>query len=184
MRCSDRKYLLAAIAAAASLSTACPTKPHVPHEHKHGHTAAHGGCLSEIEACRVGHVEFMREGETLTLWFVGGDADTDRAVRVPDQKIVLTVTADGVDTERQLTFVARPIELAGETTGDCSRFVASAPWLANAPSFEARGTVTFKGKRRTLKIAYPPGHHSGHDDRSHHEHQREQEQHDEDAHGH
>ena len=172
------------IALAGFLIASCSSGPAAPHkhghkhEHKHGHTAAHGGSLYEVEACRTGHVEVKRDGDTITLWFVGGHSSTDRAVRVPDSEITLTITIAGSTEARPLAFAPQPIELAGETAGDCSRFTATAPWLANATAFTASGTVTFKGRRRELAIDYPREHHAPHDHDAHGEHGSEHEPHD------
>ena len=95
-------------------------------------------------------------GDTLHLWLVGGDPDTTKAVPVPDRSIRLQVQSPGGRRE-PLELAARPLELAGERPGSCSRFEGQAPWLRDLPRFTATGTVTYKGKSRPLRIEYPDG---------------------------
>jgi hypothetical protein len=120
------------------------------------HEAHHGGCLNAIETCAVGHAEVKLEGDSLKVWFVGGETETDKAVRVADKQIELAVTPEG-GKEQKLTLEPRPIELAGEKIGDCSCFEGKADWLAGVKKFDATGTVNLKGRQRPLKIEFPDG---------------------------
>jgi hypothetical protein len=122
-----------------------------------GHKAAHGGCLNVIGACAVGHAEVRVEGDALKLWFVGGENDTGRAVRVPDTEIVLAVKVDGEKEARSLTLKAKPNQLLEEKAGDCSCFEGQADWLTGVKAFEAIGSVNHKGKKQALRIEYPRG---------------------------
>ena len=126
-------------------------------EKEGGHKTAHGGCLNVIEKCAIGHMEVILEGDTLKVWFVGGDNATTTSVRVKAKEIPLLVTTDGGETVRPLTLTAKPLALAEETVGDCSHFTASAPWLKDAESFVAVGVVRVKGVLRVLRIDYPEG---------------------------
>ena len=123
---------------------------------EHGHKAHHGGCLNAIELCSVGHVEVKVNTGTLRCWFVGGENETDKSVRVPDEEIRLAVRLDGGE-EKPLVLAARPIDLAGEKAGDCSYFEGAADWLKDIKRFEATGRVNFKGQERPIKIEYPDG---------------------------
>ena len=76
------------------------------------HEAHHGGCLNAIETCAVGHAEVKLDGDVLKVWFVGGENETDKAVRVTDKQIALAVKPDG-GQEKSLTLEARPIEPSG-----------------------------------------------------------------------
>jgi hypothetical protein len=125
-------------------------------EDKHGHEAHHGGCLNAIELCSVGHAEVKLEGAVLRCWFVGGENETDKSVRVPDEEIRLTVRLEGGE-ERPLVLAAKPIDLAGEKVGDCSYFEGAADWLKDAKHFVATGMVHLKGKERPIRIEYPDG---------------------------
>jgi len=125
-------------------------------EDKHGHEAHHGGCLNAIELCSVGHAEVKLEDGVLRCWFVGGENETDKSVRVPDEEIRLTVRLDGGE-EKPLVLAAKPIDLAGEKVGDCSYFEGAADWLKNVKRFVATGTVQCKGKERPIRIEYPDG---------------------------
>jgi hypothetical protein len=125
-------------------------------EDKHGHEAHHGGCLNAIELCSVGHAEVKLEDGVLRCWFVGGENETDKSVRVPDEEIRLTVRLDGGE-EKPLVLAAKPIDLAGEKVGDCSYFEGAADWLKNVKRFVATGTVHCKGKERPIRIEYPDG---------------------------
>ena len=120
------------------------------------HEAHHGGCLNVIETCDLGHAEVKIEGNVLRLWFVGGENETDKAVRVSDTKIVLAVKTEG-GREETLTLNAKPSELAEEKVGDCSHFEGQADWLAGIKKFTASGAVHLKGKERPIRIEYPGG---------------------------
>ena len=120
------------------------------------HEAHHGGSLNAIETCAVGHAEVKLDGKVLKVWFVGGENETDKAVRVSDTQIALTVQPDG-GQEKPLTLDARPNALAEEKVGDCSYFQAKADWLAGVKKFTACGKVNLKGKLRPIRIEYPDG---------------------------
>ncbi|OGV73290.1 MAG: hypothetical protein A3K19_14510 [Lentisphaerae bacterium RIFOXYB12_FULL_65_16] len=138
------------------------------HGHEHGHTAAHGGCLNALGACENGHAEVKLAGDVLDVWFVGGGADTAKAVRIPDPEIALAVTLAGASDAKTLTLKARPNELAEERVGDCAHFVGQADWLKDAKAFKATGSVTFKGRTQQVRIEYPRGYDP--DDDAAHEH--------------
>ena len=125
--------------------------PLLAEEHHH-HAAAHGGVLNEIDGCAIGHAEILLEGPRLRLWFVDGGHATDRAIRVPDLRLVLTA-ADG----RTVTLTPAPLLLAGESEGDCSAFHGEAPWLTGLTQGRLTGVVTFKGRERTLVLTWPEG---------------------------
>ena len=126
-------------------------------EKKGEHKAAHGGCLNALGACEIGHAEVKIEGDVLRLWFVGGGTDTEKAVRIPDKEITLTVTLEGEKTAKSLLLKAKPNELAEEKEGDCSRFEGNADWLKGVKKFVGTGTATFKGKKQDIRIEYPAG---------------------------
>lgn len=145
------------------------------HGHGNGHKAAHGGSLNAIEECAAGHAEVKLEDGVLRVWFVGGDGDTETAVRVRAAEIPLLATADGGETVRALTLKAKPLALAEETIGDCSHFTAEAEWLEETGKFLAVGVIKFKGVTRTLRIEYPKGYEGDHD--HDHDHDRGHERH-------
>ena len=120
------------------------------------HEAHHGGCLNAIETCAVGHAEVKLDGDVLKVWFVGGENQTNKAVRVSDKQIVLAVSPAG-GQERTLTLDPKPNELAEEKVGDCSFFQGKADWLAGVKKFTAAGKVHHTGKERPIKIEYPEG---------------------------
>jgi hypothetical protein len=120
------------------------------------HEAHHGGCLNAIETCALGHAEVKLQGDTLKVWFVGGENATDKAVRVSDKQIVLTVKPDGGE-EKTLTLDPKPNEYGNEKVGDCSYFEGKADWLAGVKKFTANGKVNHTGKERPIKIEYPEG---------------------------
>jgi len=122
------------------------------------HKAYHHGCLNALGTCENGHAEVRIDGDTLKLWFVGGGSDTNKAVRITDKEIVLTVTLNGQkDATEKLTLTAKPNVLAEEKVGDCSQFEGQADWLRRAKIFIAVGSINFKGKSQTLRIEYPNG---------------------------
>ena len=92
----------------------------------------------------------------MKVWFVGGENQTDKAVRVSDKQIVLAVTPAG-GQEKTLTLDPKPNELADEKVGDCSYFEGKANWLAGVKKFTATGKVNHTGKERPIKIEYPEG---------------------------
>ncbi len=120
------------------------------------HEAHHGGCLNAIETCAVGHAEVKLDGDVMKVWFVGGENQTDKAVRLSDKQIVLAVTPAG-GQERTLTLDPKPNELADEKVGNCSYFQGKASWLAGVKKFTASGKVNHTGKERPIKIEYPEG---------------------------
>jgi len=122
------------------------------------HKAWHHGSLNAICTCENGHAEVRIDGDTLKLWLVGGGSDTNKAVRIPDKKIVLEITLNGSKTPvEKLTLTAKPNELAEENIGDCSQFEGKADWLRRAKLFVGTATIHFKGKSQTLRIEYPNG---------------------------
>ena len=127
------------------------------HEREGEHKAAHGGCLNALGTCENGHAEVKLENGVLMVWFVGGGADTERAVRVPDLDITLAVTLSGEREARSLTLKAKPNELAEEKPGDCSHFAGQADWIKDAKQFVATGMVTFKGRKQAVRVEYPKG---------------------------
>ncbi len=137
-------------------NASAPAKPASATETKGRHEAHHGGCLNAIELCSVGHAEVKVEAGVLRCWFVGGENETDKSVRVPDKEIRLAVRLDSGD-EKPLVLAAKPIDLAGEKVGDCSYFEGAAEWLKDAKHFSATGKVNCKGKERTIRIEYPDG---------------------------
>jgi hypothetical protein len=130
------------------------------------HRAVHGGCLNALGTCENGHAEVTVDGDTLKLWFVGGGADTDKAVRIPDREIALAVLlSEGKDPKnpdddreaKALVLKAKPNELAEEKEGNCSAFEARADWLKGVKGFIATGKVMFKGKPQGIRIEWPKG---------------------------
>lgn|GEM_PF-1401228 len=144
-----RSLVALAVAGAAVSRAAADAEP--------GHKAAHGGCLNALGTCENGHAEVRVDGARLELWFVGGGTDTQRAVRIPDPQIALTVTLPGAPEPRVVVLTATPNELAEEKTGDCSHFAGEAEWLRTARTFTAQGKVTFRGRPQDLRIEYPGG---------------------------
>jgi len=133
-----------------------------PHGEKHhSHKAYHNGCLNAIGSCEVGHLEARLTGDKLEVWFVGGGSDTGKSVRVKAKSIDLEISLPSGE-KRVLRLLPSPLELAGETIGDCSHFEAKAEWLNGLESFDARGKVTFKGRQREIIIHYPEGYDPGH----------------------
>ena len=154
--------LTAALALGIATARAAEAKEHgkdakAHHADEGEHKAAHGGCLNALRTCENGHAEVKLESGVLKLWFGGGGADTEKAVRITDLDITLTVTLDGEKEARSLTLAAKPNELAEEKPGDCSHFAGQADWLKGARQFVATGTVTFRGRKQAVRVEYPKG---------------------------
>jgi hypothetical protein len=149
-------FLITVIVVALVYAAGCGKSNQVI-EATHGHKAAHGGSLNVIGACANGHAEVKVEADLLRLWFVSGENETDKAVRVPDKEILLTVTPTGSKNNILITLKAKPNELLEEKIGECSYFEGQADWLKNVKGFEAAGAVTFKGNKQDFKIVYPHG---------------------------
>jgi len=145
---------------------------HADSHKEHHHKAHHGGCLNAVDKCEIAHVEVRVSGDVMKCWFVGGGHDTDKAVRIPEKKIILSVKS-GNNEEKRLVLKARPIELAEEKVGDCSFFEGKADWLLSLKEFEAYGKATVKGKIRDIKIHYPEGYDPDHEDEDDHDHNHE-----------
>ena len=126
------------------------------HDHGHGHHDAHHGGVLNVIGEEVGHIEVRITDDLLEAWFVGGGNDTDRAVPVEATEIPLKVRVHGGE-DRDLTLMAAPMKLAGESEGNCSRFKATAEWLKDVHEFEAHGEIVFKGVAHELLIRYPHG---------------------------
>ena len=141
---------------------------HTKSHHGDHHKAHHGGCLNAIDNCELAHIEVKVSENKLKCWFVGGGHDTNKAVRIPEKQIILSIKF-GNSEDRKLTLKAVPIVLAEETVGDCSYFEAKAEWLSSLKEFQAFGKAKVKGKIRDIEIHYPEGYDPDHE----HEHKRE-----------
>ena len=135
-----------------------PPVPAASAKQEAGHVPRHGGCLNAVVTCENGHAETKVEGDTLRCWFVGGGTETDKAVRIGDTSITLTVTPAGGGAPLALTLQPKPLKLAEESVGQCSYFEGRAPWLAGMTAFIAKGTLKqYKGQAMPLRIEYPKG---------------------------
>jgi hypothetical protein len=151
--------------AAGPATTQPAAKAEEPKEDEAKHHAYHGGCLNAIVTCSLGHAEVVLEGDTLKVWFVGGENNTDKPVRVTDKQIVLTVKPDGGEA-KTLTLDPMPNKLANEEVGNCSHFEGKADWLTGVKKFDAEGKLTLAdkdnpltkpGEEKPIKIEYPKG---------------------------
>ena len=138
----------------------CGTKeppPPAPAPEDPGHEeSVHGGCLNVI-GDDLAHAEVRVEDGVFQCWFVEGGTETDKALRIAADTVELTLKfPDG--SEKPLTLVAKPIELADEKSGYCSYYEAAADWLKTKKKFTATGEVHLKGGTWPLRIHYPGGH--------------------------
>lgn len=129
--------------------TACEKKDdHASHEHteehKHVHTAPHGGTLVEIGEHSY-NLELLREATTgkLTAWILDGHAEN--FVRIKTQTLELVAMPGGKFTPLTLQAVANPS--TGENIGDTSQFEVQADWLKTAANFSGIFTVEIKGTK-------------------------------------
>ncbi|HLK58609.1 MAG TPA: hypothetical protein VKU00_18710 [Chthonomonadaceae bacterium] len=155
--CASQPTPSTPIAALPANAATAPAPPTAGEQEKGAHETAHGGVLNAIVKCEIGHAEVKREGDILSVWFVGGAPDTTRAVPIPDKTVTLQITTSGNAAPRTLTLTPKPLDLAGETVGHCSRFEGKADWLARLDTFTATAQVTFKGAKQPLRIEYPKG---------------------------
>jgi len=136
---------------------ACSACAGAKSEEAHGHKAAHGGCLNALGTCANGHAEVKIEENLFKLWFVGGEKDTDKAVRVPDKEITLEITPDGEKSSQKIVLTAKPNTLGEEKIGNCSFFEGQREGLKNIKKFVATGVATFRGKSQEIRVEYPEG---------------------------
>lgn len=120
------------------------------------HKAPHGGVLSEIEACGIGHVEMVINGDQMVLWFLDEGHNVDRTVPIIEERIPLSIITDK-GKRIELQAIASPMKLAGEKLGRCSHFVAQVEGLSELKNFECYGWVRFKGETRPLYMRFPEG---------------------------
>lgn len=151
---------------AAALLAGCGDDPHGhDHGHDHGHShggghvhvAPHGGALVVLgeEALHVELVLDATEGE-LVAYVLDGEAE--RAVRLAQETLELTVTPPGGEpVDVSLAAVAN--ELTGETVGDTSEFRGRHDALTGLERFEATlGALTARGVAfDPVAFPYPEG---------------------------
>ena len=166
------REILAIATLISAIVLGCSHREEADHEHhgQHRHKAPHGGALNAIEKCALGHVEAVLEGKKLTLYFVGGHDKTETSLPIKAEKFELRVTLED-GSEKLIELIAKPLKLAGEKVGNCSRFEGEGDFLEGVERFEATGRVEVNGVMRTLTIKYPEGFHPDHDEREHHEHE-------------
>jgi hypothetical protein len=114
------------------------------HDHKHEHTAPHGGTLVVFgeEAAHVELVLDAKEGK-LTAYVLDGEAEN--AVRIKQADIAIAVTWPATKNEKGeevrktsiLKLAAVEHELTGEKVGDTSEFAVQSDELKDAKEFDA-----------------------------------------------
>jgi len=138
------------------------------HRKAESHKAPHNGVLNAIEKCSVGHVEALLEGNKLTLYFVGGHDKTTTSLPIAAESMELSIELEN-GSEKILVLDAKPMKLAGEKIGNCSRFEVADDFLKGITRFDASSEVEINGTLRTITIHYPEGYHPGHKEHEHHE---------------
>lgn len=153
----------------AHQSSAQPEVAPSHRSHSHDHAAPHGGFLSTIEGCALGHVEYRLLAGKLEMWFLDGGESISRSIPLPEPCFPLTLVAS--DTTRlELIMMADPLRLAGEKAGHCSHFTATSDSLQGLATFTGYGWVRFKGAMRPLQITYPAKSKSDKSDEAEHQH--------------
>ena len=140
----------------AETAHSAPSQPAATshHAHQHDHTAPHGGSLSTIEGCALGHVESKLSEGKLEMWFLDGGESISRSIPLPEPRFPLTLVATDA-TRLELIMMADPLRLAGEKAGRCSHFMAASDSLKGLAMFKGYAWVRFKGAMRPLQITYP-----------------------------
>ena len=126
------------------------------HSHGHAHEPPHGGALN-VFGSEFAHFEFLHDKATgeLTCYVLGGHAE--KAVKLPDETLTLSITADGQSFD--VVLAAQANELTGETVGDSSLFVGTDDRLKGQDAFLITAKeVTIKGVTfKDVEMPYPDG---------------------------
>lgn len=155
-----------------ALFTGCPAeetqtyneaKPNTDqgHSHSHDHDAEgpHGGHVIEIGE-ETAHLEVtMSEDRTITVYVLGGDAETPLPIAVAD--IIFELEGEGdEETELELT----PMPLEGEAEGTSSVFTIKAELvpeaIADIEKLHGHVHITIDGKEYEGELAHDHEEHS------------------------
>ena len=121
---------------------------------EHEHSAPHGGTLVELGE-EFAHLEIVLEASTGKLMVYALDGEAEKAVRLKQPTIEITVTNPA--TVVKLDGVAN--SLTGETTNDTSEFTGQSDALKGANRFEGViRAVTVKGQPfKGVAFNFPKG---------------------------
>ena len=157
-----KRFLALLLAAALAACGPDPVDPHAghdhgpggTHDHAHVHSAPRGGVLVVLSEERV-NMELLADPETGHLSALVLGAHAEKAVRIAQETIALTIEVGGETHQVELPAVAS--ELTGETVGDTSEFAAEIPVLKGVGTFEGSiASVTVRGETYTdLAFTYP-----------------------------
>ena len=136
-------FLLACLIVAASVAA-------------HEHHAPHNGTLIEFGE-EFAHLELVLDGATGKLSAYALDGEAEKAVRLKQLEIVITIT--GVKGLETLTLKAQGSPLSGEAPGDTSEFSAQSDSLKGVTQFDgAIKDITTRGTNfKDVKFNFPKG---------------------------
>ncbi len=131
-------------------------------EHEgHDHTAPHGGALLVLGDEHAAHLELLFEPTTSKLTGYVLDGEAEKAIRIAQQEIRLTVAGGDLKSSAALTLKGIASPLTGEKPGDTSQFEGSEPALKGAKKFNVViKSITVRGKEyKNVEASYPEGNH-------------------------
>jgi hypothetical protein len=124
--------------------------------HAHEHHPPHQGTLVEFGE-EFAHLELVLDAKTGTLTAFSLDSEAEKAVRLKQPEIVISVT--GVKGLESITLKAQESPLTGEKAGDTSEFSAQSDALKGVTVFD--GVIKAINTRGTdfkdVKFNFPKG---------------------------
>jgi hypothetical protein len=132
-------------------------------EDGHEHAAPHGGTLVELGE-EFAHLEILLDASTGTLTAYALDGEAERAVRLTQSSIALSLTPPVLSAvegpgglPNQVTLTGVSNALTGETAADTSQFSATVPALKGITAFEGSiKAVVVRGQQfHDVAFRYP-----------------------------
>ena len=122
----------------------------------HEHHAPHKGTLVEFGE-EFAHLELVLDGATGKLSAYALDGEAEKAVRLKQLEIVITIT--GVKGLESITLKAQGSPLSGEAPGDTSEFSAQSDSLKGVTQFDGViKDITTRGTNfKDVKFNFPKG---------------------------
>lgn len=128
---------------------------------EHHHAAPHGGALIVLGDDHAAHLELVLEPETGKLTGYVLDGEAEKAIRISQPEVKLTLSGGDLKSSASVTLKAVSSPLTGEKAGDSSQFEATVPALNGVKEFEVTiETLTIRGVEfKNTRAAFPEGNH-------------------------